>query len=199
MIYFDWSVFVAQDRQPAHENLLGDGGSVAAHPPHLLSFESFQHFRSEESFPSSLGRCFLVSKAGKPLVEGSLAAEGKCPLIIFLRRSLVPGRPLSTRTLTDSPSPVLTTMTSRIPQAAAAAMRWLSSTEDGESFGVHIEYEDLYDTLLFFVAIYVSGKLAALVKMPSLVGEIVCGILLGPPLADFVPNPEAFVLLGELG
>ena len=64
---------------------------------------------------------------------------------------------------------------------------------------VHIEYEDLYDTVLFFIAIYVSGQIAAFVKMPSLVGEIVCGILLGPPLADFVPNPEAFVMLGELG
>ena len=65
--------------------------------------------------------------------------------------------------------------------------------------GVHITYEDLYDTVLFFIAIYVSGQIASYIKMPALVGEIVCGILLGPPLADFVPNPEAFVLLGEIG
>jgi len=101
-------------------------------------------------------------------------------------------------------------MTTHLPRAAAAAMRWLASTEaaaddhgeDGEhhsSFGVHIEYEDLYDTVLFFIAIYMAGQIAAYIKMPSLVGEIVCGILLGPPLADFVPNPEAFVLLGEIG
>ena len=53
-------------------------------------------------------------------------------------------------------------------------------------FGVHIEYEDLYDAIIFFCCIYVGGQLANLVKMPSLVGEIVVGILLGPPLADYV-------------
>ena len=31
------------------------------------------------------------------------------------------------------------------------------------------------------------------------VGEICAGILLGPPLADFVPLAEAWVLLGEIG
>lgn len=94
-------------------------------------------------------------------------------------------------------------MTTHLPKVAAATMRWLAGGGDDEGeehgFGVHIEYEDLYDTILFFIAIYASGQIASFVKMPSLVGEIVCGILLGPPLADFVPNPEAFVLLGEIG
>lgn len=50
------------------------------------------------------------------------------------------------------------------------------------------------------MVIYLAGQFASrLLKMPSLVGEIVAGILLGPPLADFVPNPEAWVLLGEIG
>ena len=67
-------------------------------------------------------------------------------------------------------------------------------------FGVHITYEDLYNTIVFFACIYICGQIASgLLKMPSLVGEIICGILLGPPLANFVPNPEAFVLLGEVG
>ena len=35
--------------------------------------------------------------------------------------------------------------------------------------------------------------------MPSLVGEIIIGFLLGPPLANFVPYPEAFVLFGDIG
>ena len=97
-------------------------------------------------------------------------------------------------------------MTSHVPQAAASAMRWLAEKAHGDDhddgshgFGVHIEYSDLYDAILFFAAIYMSGQIAAFIKMPSLVGEIVCGILLGPPLAEFVPNPEAFVLLGEIG
>ena len=36
-------------------------------------------------------------------------------------------------------------------------------------------------------------------KMPSLVGEIFVGILLGPNLAAYVPNPVSFVMLGEIG
>ena len=43
------------------------------------------------------------------------------------------------------------------------------------------------------------GRLAALLGMPTLVGEIISGFLLGPPLANFVPFPEAMVLIGEIG
>ena len=74
--------------------------------------------------------------------------------------------------------------------------------DDGghSEFGVHITYKDLYNSIVYLSAIYVSGQIAArFLRMPNLVGEIVCGILLGPPLADVVPYPEAFVLLGELG
>lgn len=70
----------------------------------------------------------------------------------------------------------------------------------GGDFGVHITYQDLYRTVIYLTCIYVSGQIASrFLRMPNLVGEIVCGILLGPPLADFVPNAEAWVLLGEVG
>jgi Kef-type K+ transport system membrane component KefB len=91
-------------------------------------------------------------------------------------------------------------MTTRLQNAFGRYLSGGDAEDGGESFGVHIEYEDLYDTIVFFTAIYVAGQIASrLLKMPDLVGEIVAGILLGPPLADFVPNPEAFVLLGEVG
>jgi hypothetical protein len=93
--------------------------------------------------------------------------------------------------------------------------RWLSEEQLGadngnenddihagghSDFGVHITYEDLYNTVIFLTCIWLSGQIASkFLRMPDLVGEIICGILLGPPLADFVPNPEAWVLLGELG
>ena len=35
--------------------------------------------------------------------------------------------------------------------------------------------------------------------MPALVGEIICGFMLGPPLAEFVPYAQALVLIGEIG
>lgn len=59
--------------------------------------------------------------------------------------------------------------------------------DDGHGgFGVHITYDDLYHSIIFLVCIYVSGQIAArLLKMPDLVGEIVCGILLGPNLGKY--------------
>lgn len=82
--------------------------------------------------------------------------------------------------------------------------RYLANETDHEEshseFGVHITYDDLYASVGFLTAIYVAGYLAGrLFKMPSLVGEIVAGIVLGPSLLSIVPNAEAWVLLGEIG
>jgi len=72
--------------------------------------------------------------------------------------------------------------------------------EGDSEFGFHIEFKDLYATIVYLACIYVLGQFASRVlQMPSLVGEIFCGILLGPPLINFVPNAEALVLIGELG
>ena len=58
---------------------------------------------------------------------------------------------------------------------------------DDVVFGVHILYGDLYHTLVFLTLIFLGGKAAtSICKMPSLVGEIMIGIVLGPPLANFV-------------
>jgi hypothetical protein len=71
---------------------------------------------------------------------------------------------------------------------------------DEHGGSVHISYEDLYASIMFFACIYVGGQLASrLLRMPSLVGEIFVGILLGPNLAAYVPNPVSFVMLGEIG
>jgi len=75
--------------------------------------------------------------------------------------------------------------------------------DDGHASGVddtHIIYEDLFASIMFFACIYVGGQIASrLLRMPSLVGEIFVGILLGPNLAAYVPHPISFVMLGEVG
>ena len=72
--------------------------------------------------------------------------------------------------------------------------------EHHSEFGVHIAFTDLYASIIFFAFIYIMGAFAQRVlKMPSLVGEIFAGIILGPPVTDYVPNPEAFVMMGEIG
>jgi hypothetical protein len=66
--------------------------------------------------------------------------------------------------------------------------------------GANVTYEDLYASMIFIAMIYVAGQLASrLLRLPSLVGEIFAGILLGPNLADYVPYPSSFVMLGEIG
>ena len=49
------------------------------------------------------------------------------------------------------------------------------------------------------IVAYVAGLIAKKMGMPTLVGEIICGFMLGPPLADFVPYAQALVLIGEIG
>ena len=72
--------------------------------------------------------------------------------------------------------------------------------EGGESFGVHIEYDDLWFAMVYLCAIWVFGFIAdKMLFMPALVGQIFAGIVFGPELLDIVPLPEAFVLLGEIG
>jgi len=44
-----------------------------------------------------------------------------------------------------------------------------------------------------------SAARAYRIGAPSLVGEILVGVLLGPPVLDFVPNPGVLMLVGEVG
>jgi len=75
-----------------------------------------------------------------------------------------------------------------------------SGGEEHEHFGVHISYSDLYTATVFLATIYIAGLVTAkFLRMPALVGEIFAGIMLGPEVSNIVPNPEAFVLLGEIG
>lgn len=78
-----------------------------------------------------------------------------------------------------------------------------SETDDhggGHAAGVHIEYEDLYACLVFLAATYIAGQISSrFLKMPGLVGEIFAGLVLGPPLLDYAPYPEALVMFGEVG
>jgi len=68
-----------------------------------------------------------------------------------------------------------------------------------EELSIEVSYEDTYDILVFLGVAYIFGEIAFHIGVPPLVGQIVAGFLLGPQLADYVPFPEAMVLLGDLG
>lgn len=94
-------------------------------------------------------------------------------------------------------------------ETGTAIIRTLaSSAGDGgegggeEHFGVHIEYNDLWNAMVYLAAIWILGFLSEkLLFMPSLVGQIFAGIICGPELLQIVADPydKAFVLLGEIG
>jgi Kef-type K+ transport system membrane component KefB len=52
---------------------------------------------------------------------------------------------------------------------------------------------------VFVAAVFLVGKITGALGAPSLVGEILVGVLLGPPVLDFVPNPGVLMLVGEVG
>ena len=55
------------------------------------------------------------------------------------------------------------------------------------------------DAIVVFLMVATAlGVLFEFVGLPALAGEIFAGFLLGPPLADYVPFPEAMVLVGKL-
>lgn len=76
-----------------------------------------------------------------------------------------------------------------------------SSDNGSSTFGVNVSYEDMYYSIIFLTIVWLAGQVASsrFLKMPSLVGEIIAGIVLGPPVANFVPDPEAWLLLGQIG
>lgn len=64
----------------------------------------------------------------------------------------------------------------------------------GHGAGVHVVYADIYAAIVFFTAIYAGGILCSkFLRMPNLVGEIFVGIVLGPPVLDYVPYTEGKV------
>jgi len=68
-----------------------------------------------------------------------------------------------------------------------------------DSMVVHVTYEQIYAILVFLITATALGIVTSKLGMPALVGEIITGFLLGPPLVGFVPYPEALVLVGEIG
>ena len=71
---------------------------------------------------------------------------------------------------------------------------------DVNSLSEHdFNFTNLILTIIFLVMVFFASKLFEFFRIPSLVGEILIGSLVGPLFANLVPSHETFVLLGELG
>merc|ERR1719203_1681652 len=53
--------------------------------------------------------------------------------------------------------------------------------------------------MIFMALLWFVGKAFSRIGLPSLVGEIIVGIIMGPNLLNFVPYSDALVVIGEIG
>jgi len=58
---------------------------------------------------------------------------------------------------------------------------------------------EIYYLFLFITALWLVGKACERIALPSVVGEIIVGLILGPELLDLAPKWEALALVGECG
>eukprot|EP01083_Nonionella_stella_P213377 769678_1 len=68
-----------------------------------------------------------------------------------------------------------------------------------EDHDIEEAFQHIYFVMLFLACLWFIGKVFARCGLPSLVGEIVCGIILGPNLLGFVPYSDALIVIGEIG
>ena len=73
----------------------------------------------------------------------------------------------------------------------------VSSHSEGRE--LHHDFNLVILLTFSFASIWCAGKAASKLGLPTLVGEILVGVVLGPPLADLMPVPEALMLFGEVG
>eukprot|EP01083_Nonionella_stella_P209283 758792_1 len=68
-----------------------------------------------------------------------------------------------------------------------------------DAHDIESAFQHIYFVMLFMACLWFVGKVFARCGLPSLVGEILCGIILGPNLLGFVPYSDALVVIGEVG
>ena len=75
---------------------------------------------------------------------------------------------------------------------------WIEDEFHGDP-ATGFSFNEIYATLTLFVTIWVAGKISMSLGMPSLVGEIIVGVILGPNLLEFAPKVGALKMIGEIG
>lgn len=77
--------------------------------------------------------------------------------------------------------------------------RQLLESVNSDELSVVVTFEDILKTIVFLLCAWLFALVFRVVGLPALVGEIVCGFVLGPPVLNFCPYPEAMVLIGNFG
>jgi len=67
------------------------------------------------------------------------------------------------------------------------------------SYFGHIQENLLIEILFLIAAIWASGKIFRKFKLPDVVGQLLCGIIIGPPVLGLIAITPTMKLLAELG
>eukprot|EP00484_Ammonia_sp_Unknown_P000784 CAMPEP_0197021680 /NCGR_PEP_ID=MMETSP1384-20130603/2627_1 /TAXON_ID=29189 /ORGANISM="Ammonia sp." /LENGTH=1130 /DNA_ID=CAMNT_0042449567 /DNA_START=117 /DNA_END=3509 /DNA_ORIENTATION=- len=73
------------------------------------------------------------------------------------------------------------------------------ATGHTEDHDIEEAFQHIYFVMLFMACLWFVGKFFSRIGLPSLVGEILCGIILGPNLLNLVPYSDALIVIGEIG
>lgn len=60
-------------------------------------------------------------------------------------------------------------------------------------------FMDIYSFFVFLVILWVVGKISVKINVPSIVGEIVAGLIFGPNLLNLAPFSDVLKMIGECG
>jgi len=82
--------------------------------------------------------------------------------------------------------------------AAAANASEPCGSEDDEEVELN-RFNSMYVMVAFVVLVWIAGKAASQLGLPGLVGEMACGLALGPSGANIVPYAEALRVVGNVG
>ena len=74
-----------------------------------------------------------------------------------------------------------------------------ASSVDSSAEAEFFSAQDVLLLLLFLGIVWLAGRLSSAARLPALVGELLVGALCGPPLGNWVPQPHALALLGQVG
>lgn len=81
-------------------------------------------------------------------------------------------------------------MSSRLAHEAASSAYHISPIDF---------WKDLLALMGFLSVVFLAGKLVQLLGGPSLIGEMIAGIVLGPNVLNLAPEPRSLILLGDFG
>lgn len=85
-----------------------------------------------------------------------------------------------------------------VPAAVVFLLCGTAAASDGDDV-TSDRFGDMIACVLFMVCVWLVGKISARLGCPSLVGEIIVGVVAGPPVLDIVPFPRAFQSAGDVG